>query len=561
MDRTRRAIASLLDLSPREATQKTANGERRVRVEELAPGDLIIVRPGETVAADGLVAQGATTINQAPITGESLPVEKSVGDLVFAGTINAHGVIEVTVTKRATDTTLARIVTLVQEAQQTKAPSQRFVDRFAAIYTPAVVALAALVAVVPLLFGQPFEPWFYRALVLLVIACPCALVISTPVAIVAAVGRASRLGALVKGGAYLEAMGDVRGVAFDKTGTLTEGRPGVTDIMSIGDVTTAELLMLAAAVESRSEHPLASAVVRAAESRGLRWADPQDFAALPGRGARASVQGIMVEVGSPETLAIAQEETHADAPGDGTLQARVAELRAEGKTVLLVARAGTVVGLLALADEPRPHAAQAIADLKTMGLGPIVMLSGDHSVTAQAIARKLGIDDVSAELLPERKAEAVRALQASERSVVMVGDGINDAPALAAATVGVAMGVVGSDTAIETADVALMSNDLTNLAALIRLSRATRATIRVNIAFSLLIKAAFLLLTLIGVVNLWLAILADTGAALLVIAYSMRLLRFRATGEAATPHVESSGPRAETLMTADASDDLQGARR
>lgn len=517
VDKARDAIRSLMDLSPPTAVVKDAAGERAVPVAQLLPGDIVVVRPGERVAADGRVAHGSTTINQAPITGESLPVAKEVGDEVYAGTVNERGYIEVAVTKRAQDTTLAKIIDLVEKAQGSKAPSQRFVDQFAKYYTPAVIVGAVLVAALPPLLGQPFLPWLYKALVLLVIACPCALVISTPVAIVAGIGRASRSGVLIKGGAYLEAMGGVQALAVDKTGTLTEGRPAVTDVLPLAGQSVAEVLTLAAAVESQSEHPLAGAVLRAAQEQGLRPAQPRDFEALTGRGAQARVAGELVVVGNLSLFPTADE----------AVQARVAALQAEGKTVLLVGRAAVPEGLIAVADQLRPGVARVVARLRDAGVRAIVMLTGDNERTAQAVARRVGITAVRANLLPEHKTTAIRELLAEHGPVAMVGDGVNDAPALATASVGIAMGAAGSDTALETADVALMADDLGKLPYLIRLSRSALGIIRANIAFSLVVKAVFLALTLAGLANLWLAIFADTGAALLVISNSMRLLRFR----------------------------------
>lgn len=517
MDRVRNSIRSLIDLSPREATVKTAGGEQRVPVEQLMPGDLVVIRPGERVAADGCVVSGSTTINQAPITGESLPVEKTVGDEVYAGTVNAYGSIEVEVTKRAQETTLAKIIHLVEEAQGTKAPSQRFVDTFARYYTPAIISIAVLVAALPPLFGESLLPWLYKALVLLVIACPCALVISTPVSIVAAIGRASRSGVLIKGGAYLEAMGSITVIAFDKTGTLTKGRPVVTTIVPLARLSAREILALTAAVESRSEHPLAQAILQYAQAQGVNWSEPTTFEALPGRGARACIDGAEVVVGKPGLF---------EGVGDD-IQARMTALQQAGNTILLVAQAGTLMGMVAVADEVRPMAKQVVSTLKQVGMRSVVMLTGDNERTARAVSQRLGIDEIRANLLPDHKTDAIKELLAHHGAVAMVGDGINDAPALAQATVGIAMGAAGSGTALETADVALMADDLSKLPFLIRLSRATLQTIYTNITFSLIVKAVFLVLTLLGFANLWLAILADTGATLVVIAYGMRLLRFR----------------------------------
>lgn len=517
MERVRDSLRSLVDLSPKSARIKVEGEERQVLVDALRAGDVVLVRPGERIAADGKILSGATTVNQAPITGESIPVEKQVGDEVFAGTLNEHGFIEVQASKRVQDSMLAKIIALVQEAQGSRAPVQRFVDRFAQIYTPAIMVLALLVAIVPpLAFHGAWTTWIYKALVLLVIACPCALVISTPVSIVAAIGRASRSGVLIKGGAYLEALARVKVLAFDKTGTLTQGQPVVTDVLPLGTLTEDELLSLAVTVESRSEHPLARAILREGERRQLAWNEPESFLALPGRGAQATIGADIVLVGSTKLFPACDAHTRKS----------IETLQRAGKTILIVGRNEEPLGLIAVADQVRPEAAQAIAQLKQAGVEQIVMLTGDNEQTAKAVAQHTGVDQVYAGLLPDQKVSEVKKLLTAHTSVAMLGDGINDAPAIALSSVGIAMGAAGSDTAIETADVALMKDDLAQLPFVIRLSRAALRTIQTNIAFSLFIKALFLLLTLLGVTNLWLAIFADTGAALLVIAYSMRLLRF-----------------------------------
>jgi Cd2+/Zn2+-exporting ATPase len=519
MDQARHAIRSLMALSPRTANIRTPVGEQQVPVEALVPGDIVVIRPGELVGADGRVIVGGSAVDQASITGESLPVEKQPGDEVFAGTANQRGYLEVEVTRRAGDTTLARIISLVEEAQAKRAPAQRFVDRFASRYTPAVLVLAVLIATVPPLLGGSFVPWLYKALVLLVIACPCALVISTPVSIVAGIARASRSGVLIKGGAFLEAMAGIRVIAFDKTGTLTEGKPVVTDILPCADQDEAAVLTLAAAIESRSEHPLAGAILRAARERGLAWPDVRDFEGLPGRGARAMLGDEPVLIGGLRLFPQAVADVHAT----------VETWQDMGKTVLLIGRSGHLLGLVAVADELRAGAKEAIRDLREAGVHSVVMLTGDNERTAGIAAARLGIGSWRANLLPEQKTQVVEELLREHGSVAMVGDGVNDAPALASASVGIAMGAAGSDTALETADIALMGDDLRRLPYLIRLSRAALRTIHANIAFSIIVKVVFLALTLLGFANLWLAILADTGAALLVIANGMRLLRFDAS--------------------------------
>lgn len=555
MDRTRNSIRSLMDLSPRTATVRLPDGTREVMVEDLQIGDIIVVRPGERIAMDGAVTSGTSTVNQAAITGESMPVEKVEGDEVFAGTINERGYLEVRVSKLVEDTTLAKIIHLVEEAQGQKAPSQRFVDQFAKYYTPVVIAVAVLLALVPsLFFAQPFVEWFYRALVLLVVSCPCALVISTPVSIVAAIGNASRNGALIKGGAYLEQAGSLRVVAFDKTGTLTEGRPEVTDVLTLNGYEPEELVALAAVIEERSEHPLAAAILRRrshdlenatceihddhahdhseshvhlyphdeseAESAAQEVAE---FEAITGRGARASLNGIDCYVGSGRLFQDLGVDTSA-------LEETVLRWQSEGKTALLVGSERKVFGAIAVADRERPGARQTIAGLRDAGIRRVIMLTGDNMRTAEAVAARLGVDEYRADLLPADKVAAMQELMREYHRVAMVGDGVNDAPALATATVGVAMGAAGSDTALETADIALMADDLSRLPYVMGLSRRALNIIKANIAFALLVKAVFLVLTLVGAANLWMAILADTGASLIVIANGMRLMRNSTAG-------------------------------
>jgi Cd2+/Zn2+-exporting ATPase len=462
-------------------------------------------------------------------------VDKAPGDTVYAGTINGRGYLEVRTTRPFAENTLARIIHLVEEAQAEKAPSQRFVERFARVYTPVVVVGAVLLVLIPtLVFGQPLLPWFNRALVLLLVACPCALVISTPVTVVAAIGNASRHGVLIKGGAYLERAGQVRAVAFDKTGTLTRGVPEVRRVVPLDGAGAGEVLRLAAAAEARSEHPLAEAIVRAARREagaagdtrrdGGRGEDPdgaevEDFRASVGSGIRARVGGVDLLVGKASWV----EEAGVDlAPARGALE----EVEATGQTAVVVGRGGTAVGVIAIADALRPTAAATVQALRASGVERVVMLSGDHAATARAVGAQAGIapEDVYAELLPQDKVAAIKDLVDRHRRVAMVGDGVNDAPALAAATVGIAMGAGGSDTALETADVALVADDLTRLPWVLELSRRATGTIRFNVAFALLTKLIVLILAALGYANLWLAIAADTGASIVVILNGMRLL-------------------------------------
>ncbi len=528
MDRARNAIRALMDLSPQEATLIHGDGsvelaevhEEQVPVGRLKVGDKIIVKPGERIPMDGRVLEGASAVNQAPITGESIPVEKTPGTQVFAGTINGEGALIIEVIKLAKDNTLARIIEMVEEAQAQKAPSQRFVDVFARYYTPAVILGAVLVAILPPLLGWgAFNAWFYRALVLLVISCPCALVISTPVSIVSAIASAAREGVLIKGGAYLEEAGALKVVAFDKTGTLTHGRPVVTDVVPLNERTREEVLALAAAVESRSEHPIAKAVVKAAEEAGVTYQRGEDFRALTGRGARARMGGRMIYVGNHELFADwcdHRPEVHR----------WLEELEAAGKTVMLVGTQEGVLGLLAVADTVRETSREAISRLKRAGIAKTVMLTGDNEGTARAIAQAVGVDEFRANLMPEEKVGAIDALLSEHGKVAMVGDGVNDAPALARATVGIAMGAAGTDAALEAADIALMADDLSKLPYAMRLSRRTLGIIRQNIALSLLIKGVFLALALLGLATLWMAVFADMGASMLVILNGMRLLSY-----------------------------------
>ncbi|MGQ9628924.1 MAG: heavy metal translocating P-type ATPase [bacterium] len=518
MDRARNAIKSLMDLSPDVARVRKDSEETQIPVDGIGVGDIVLVRPGERIPLDGVVREGSSSVDQSPITGESIPVEKGEGDCVFAGTINGEGYLEVEVTKLSRDTTLARIIHSVEEAQSRKAPSQNFVDRFARHYTPCVVAAAALTAVVPPLFwGLSWGTWFYRALVLLVVACPCALVISTPVTIVSGLARAARDGILIKGGVYLEGMGSLGAIAFDKTGTLTVGKPSVTDVVPLNSQSEEDVLRIAASIESRSEHHLARAILDRAFARGIDPSEPRDFQSIAGRGAAASIDGRVYYIGNHRLF---EERGWCSPDADGVLEG----FESEGKTAVMLGNSDGILGIIAIADVPREGARWAIGELKRNGM-KTVMLTGDNRATAQAISDQLGMDEYRAELLPEDKVRAVGELVEEHRRVAMVGDGVNDAPALASATVGIAMGTAGTDAALETADVALMSDDLTKLPAAVRLSRKVLAIVKENIAFSLLIKAAFIALTPLGFTTLWMAVGADMGASLLVIGNGMRALR------------------------------------
>ncbi len=516
--RARAGIEALMNLVPRVARLERDGGVAEIPVERLSIGDVVVVRPGDRVPSDGEVIEGASELDEAPVTGESVPVLKEAGSAVYAGSINANGVLRVRITRTAADNTIARIVHLVEEAQGSKAPTARFIDRFSRYYTPAAMAVAALIMVVPpLLTGAEWSTWIYRGLATLLIACPCALVISTPAAIASGLAAGARRGLLVKGGAALEILGKVRTVAFDKTGTLTVGRPRVTDIIAVeGD--EAEILAKAAAVERGSSHPLGAAILEAAEARGLEL--PKIFGgatAIPGKAVTARLREGFVSVGSPRHAA-----EQAEVPEE--ISARLKSLESEGKTAVVVLSGKRVLGVIALRDEPREDAAAGVARLGALGVRT-VMLTGDNARTAAAIAGGLGLE-AKAELLPDAKLAAIGALKA-HGGIAMVGDGINDAPALAAASVGIAMGG-GTDVALETADAALLKNRVTGVAELVELSRATLGNIWQNIALALGLKAVFLVTTLTGTTTLWMAILADTGATVLVTINALRLLRFRA---------------------------------
>ncbi len=517
LDRTRSAVRSLMDIVPPDARLVRGDSEHIVPAASLQPGDLVRIRPGDRVPSDGEIVEGFSSLDQQALTGESMPVDRTVGDEIYGGSVNGAGSLLVRVTKPASESTVARIIDLVASAQASKSPSEQLVDRFAAWYTPLVVGLAALLAGGGALFSDDPGGWVYRALVLLVIACPCALVISTPVSIVSAIGAATRRGILVKGGEPLEQLARVENVAFDKTGTLTRGRPVVSSVISFGDLSESELLSVAAGVEALSEHPVGQSVVTHARREGIPLPAANDFIATPGRGVEATVADRTIRIGAPDWVLTGRELERALA------------LAAEGMTpfgVVEIASDGSMrpLGVLGVSDQVRPEAAEAVAGLKQAGLRRIVMLTGDHERAADAAARSVGVSEVRAGLLPEYKAEAVRELSAVG-GVVMIGDGINDAPALALADVGIAMGRGGTDVALETADIALMRDDVRGVTEAVQLARRTVAIIRQNVTISFVIKAVALLLGVAGFVNLWIAVAADMGASLLVTLNGLRLLR------------------------------------
>lgn len=519
--RARKAISELLDLSPATARyicpQDGAIEEKPV--DDVPIGVTAIVRPGEKIPLDGVVTSGRTSVNQAAITGESMPVSKAPGDEVFAGTLNVEGAFEFRVSRTAGDTTLATIIHMVEQAQTRRAPSERWVDQFARYYTPAMMVTAIVMAILPpLISGQAWSGWFYQALVVLVIACPCALVISTPVSIVAGLATAARAGVLIKGGLHLEAPSRLKAIALDKTGTLTYGRPDVQEIVPLNAHTNEQLLSHAASLESRSEHPLAKAIVRKAEEQGIEFEPAATFTAIPGEGGTGHVQEHEFWIGSHRMMA-----DRGLAPDE--LVARAEALQDAGHSVVAMGDDTHVCGLMSLADGIRPGAQSLIAGLKHAGIEHIVMLTGDNAGTARAVAGQVGIEEYRAELLPRDKLETVQSLVDKYGQVAMVGDGVNDAPALSVATLGIAMGAAGSDAAIETADIALMSDDLSKLPWLIRHSKKTLRVIQQNISFALGVKLIFLALAMTGLATLWMAIAADMGASLIVIANALRLLQ------------------------------------
>lgn len=518
LDRARNAIGKLLDLTPEQATVQQADASwQEVEAKQVSVGSRVRVRPGERIALDGEVVAGRSTVNQAPITGESLPVDKDVGDPVFAGTINESGSFELRVTAPASQSTLARIIHAVEAAQASRAPTQRFVDQFARWYTPAVFALAVAVALLPPLFmAGAWLDWIYRALVLLVVACPCALVISTPVSIVSGLAAAARQGILIKGGAYLESGHKLRWLALDKTGTVTHGKPLQTDFIALGDQPRLHTLSLAASLGQRSDHPVSRAITSAAQADEVPLREVSGFEVLAGMGVRGKIDGLLCHLGNRRLLDELGENS-------GELNQRIDALEAQGKSVVVLLAGSRVQGLFAVADTIRESSRQALAELHGLGIRTL-MLSGDNPHVARIIAEQAGIDRAEGNLLPADKVREIERL-CQDGKVGMVGDGINDAPALARADIGFAMGVAGTDVAIETADVALMDDDLRKIPAFVRLSRATRRVLAQNIALALGIKTVFLILTFTGDATMWMAVFADMGASLLVVANGLRLLR------------------------------------
>ncbi|WP_298741068.1 cation-translocating P-type ATPase [uncultured Microbacterium sp.] len=514
-DRARGSISALMELAPPTANRVTDGSQTEtVAVEELHPGDVVLVRPGERLPTDGVVAEGVSWVDASPVTGESVPVEATVSTEVFGGSLNGNGVLRVQVTKEHYDTVLARVIEQVEEAQAKRGGAERFADRFSAVYTPAMFVLAIVVALVLPLLGFEWREAIYRALVVLVVSCSCALVISVPVSVVTAIARGARDGILIKGGIYLERLADIKVVAFDKTGTLTRGRPALAGVTPVGDVTEHDALALAAAVEGGSEHPIASAIVTGARAHNLTIPAAWNARALPGAGMEATVNGRALHIGRP---------TAADRT-DPDVGRAVSQAEAEGRTAVVLRDASRPLAVVAVADQLRPDAQSTIDELRALGIKRILMLTGDNTTVAKSTATDLGLDDYRAELLPEDKSAAVLELRETYGVIAMVGDGVNDAPALANADLAIAMGAAATDVALETADVALMADELDRLPAAIRLSRRARNNIKINIALSLAVVAVLIVAALAGWMSLTTGLLLNEGSAALIILNGLRML-------------------------------------
>src|SRR5690625_178437 len=520
MEQTRKSIRNLMDLAPSEAWIKVGSELVKKPVDEVSVGQIVVIKPGDRIPLDGEIIQGETSVNQAPITGESIPVDKLAGDTVYAGTINESGSIEIKVTKLVEDTTIAKIIHLVEEAQEQKAPTEAFIDKFASIYTPIVFVLAIVVIVLPPLFSiGTWGEWAYKGLALLVVACPCALVISTPVAIVSAIGNAARNGVLIKCGTFLEKAGANNAIAFDKTGTLTEGKPKVSEIETL-TITEDELISLAFTLEDYSTHPIAKTIVEYAKDKGVLSKNGEMFKSIVGKGVQATIDGEVYYAGNLKLF----EEMNTSL---GNVKTKVDAIQNQGKTVVIIGTQQEIMGIISVSDTIRQTTVKALDGLKQVGVNQLVMLTGDNEGTAKMISSETNINRYFAELLPEDKVDAIKQLQNEGHSVAMVGDGINDAPALATADLGIAMGGAGTDTAMETADIVLMADNLEKMPHTVKLSRKALAIIKQNIWFSLIVKFAALVLIFPGWLTLWLAVLSDTGAAIIVILNSLRLLKVK----------------------------------
>lgn len=523
MDKARQSIRSLMDIAPKEALIRRNNVEQMINVSKIEVGDIMIIKPGQKIAMDGQVIKGHSSVNQAAITGESVPIEKNINDDIFAGTINEEGALEVKVTKHVNDTTIAKIIHLVEEAQGERAPAQAFVDKFAKYYTPTIMVIAALIVIVPpLFFNGDWNTWLYQGLSLLVVGCPCSLVISTPVSIVSAIGNSAKNGVLVKGGIYLEEIGGLKAIAFDKTGTLTKGTPTVTDFTTVDSKDEEKYFSIITALESYSQHPLASAILKEADNRAIFYKSVvvDEFTSITGKGIQGNIEGITYLVGSPKLF----ESILTD---NSKIIENYQRLQQQGKTAMLLGTDKQILAVIAVADELRESSKAVIEKLHDLGIEHTIMLTGDNATTAQSIGKQTGVTEIKGDLMPQDKLDYIKSLKETYGKVAMVGDGINDAPALAASTVGIAMGGAGTDTALETADVALMGDDLQKLPFIVKLSRQTLRIIKQNITFSLGIKLLALLLVVPGWLTLWIAILADMGATILVTLNGLRLMKVK----------------------------------
>ncbi|MDT2401508.1 cadmium-translocating P-type ATPase CadA [Enterococcus avium] len=523
MDKARQSIRSLMDIAPKEALIRRNNVEQMINVSKIEVGDIMIIKPGQKIAMDGQVIKGHSSVNQAAITGESVPIEKNINDDIFAGTINEEGALEVKVTKHVNDTTIAKIIHLVEEAQGERAPAQAFVDKFAKYYTPTIMVIAALIVIVPpLFFNGDWNTWLYQGLSLLVVGCPCSLVISTPVSIVSAIGNSAKNGVLVKGGIYLEEIGGLKAIAFDKTGTLTKGTPTVTDFTTVDSKDEEKYFSIITALESYSQHPLASAILKEADNRAISYKSVvvDEFTSITGKGIQGNIEGITYLVGSPKLF----ESILTD---NSKIIENYQRLQQQGKTAMLLGTDKQILAVIAVADELRESSKAVIEKLHDLGIEHTIMLTGDNAITAQSIGKQTGVTEIKGDLMPQDKLDYIKSLKETYGKVAMVGDGINDAPALAASTVGIAMGGAGTDTALETADVALMGDDLQKLPFIVKLSRQTLRIIKQNITFSLGIKLLALLLVVPGWLTLWIAILADMGATILVTLNGLRLMKVK----------------------------------
>lgn len=523
MDKARQSIRSLMDIAPKEALIRRNNVEQMINVSKIEVGDIMIIKPGQKIAMDGQVIKDHSSVNQAAITGESVPIEKNINDDIFAGTINEEGALEVKVTKHVNDTTIAKIIHLVEEAQGERAPAQAFVDKFAKYYTPTIMVIAALIVIVPpLFFNGDWNTWLYQGLSLLVVGCPCSLVISTPVSIVSAIGNSAKNGVLVKGGIYLEEIGGLKAIAFDKTGTLTKGTPTVTDFTTVDSKDEEKYFSIITALESYSQHPLASAILKEADNRAISYKSVvvDEFTSITGKGIQGNIEGITYLVGSPKLF----ESILTD---NSKIIENYQRLQQQGKTAMLLGTDKQILAVIAVADELRESSKAVIEKLHDLGIEHTIMLTGDNATTAQSIGKQTGVTEIKGDLMPQDKLDYIKSLKETYGKVAMVGDGINDAPALAASTVGIAMGGAGTDTALETADVALMGDDLQKLPFIVKLSRQTLRIIKQNITFSLGIKLLALLLVVPGWLTLWIAILADMGATILVTLNGLRLMKVK----------------------------------